>query len=198
MTAYALGLAIGGPVLTALTIKLNERTILIGTVALVATPALIPSMPSTGGGAGSQAKCSFAGGRFADQNAARTLVAGSIGVATSLLVLYLAGAIPVLMALALLAFGLFSMGMVPSMQYRVVSLAGPGGQLASSLPVSAANVGVALGSYAGGAAIGAFPASSTVITGLIIAVIAIPAAWATSFLKPPAITDPAEPAAAPV
>lgn len=339
VTAYALGLAIGGPILTALTIKLNKRTILIGTVilvvlltlvpvlttsfglftvvraaigalhglfvavgfvlamsivppermgraisvvvsglfvstalgvplgtlvgqvlgwrgsftavavlgvvALVATLTLIPSMPSAGGGAGSQARYafaprvlaalavnvvafaavysaltyivpflqsvtgisgalvslfllaygaatavgSFAGGRFADLNAARTLIVGAIGVALSLLVLYLAGAIAVLVALALLAFGLFAMGMVPSMQYRVVSLAGPGGQLASSLPASAANVGIALGSYAGGVAIGAFTASSAVITGLIIAVISIPVAWATSFLKPPVIAE---------
>lgn len=33
-----------------------------------------------------------------------------------------------------------------SMRYRVVSLAGAGGQPASSLPASAANVGTALGS----------------------------------------------------
>ncbi|MEV8635105.1 MFS transporter [Streptosporangium sp. NPDC051023] len=348
VTAYALGLAIGGPILTALTIKLNKRMILIGTVilvilctlvpvlttsfglfvvartvmgalhglfvavgfvlamsivppermgraisvvvsglfvstalgvplgtlvgqvlgwrgsftavavlsviALIATLILIPSMPSTGGGAGNQAKYafaprvlaalvvnvvafaavysaltyivpflenvtgisgalislfllaygvatavgSFAGGRFADQNAARTLIVGAIGVAASLLVLFLAGTIAVLVALALLAFGLFAMGMVPSMQYRVVSLAGPGGQLASSLPVSAANVGIALGSYAGGVAIGTFTASSAVITGLIIAVISIPVAWATGFLKPPVIADATELAAATV
>jgi DHA1 family inner membrane transport protein len=346
VTVYALGLAIGGPILTALTIKLNKRMILIGTVilvilctlvpvlttsfglfvvartvmgalhglfvavgfvlamsivppermgraisvvvsglfvstalgvplgtlvgqvlgwrgsftavavlsvvALIATLMLIPSMPSTGGGAGSQAKYafaprvlaalavnvvafaavysaltyivpflesvtgisgalislfllaygvatavgSFAGGRFADQNAARTLIVGAIGVAASLLMLFLVGTIAVLVALALLAFGLFAMGMVPSMQYRVVSLAGPGGQLASSLPVSAANVGIALGSYSGGVAIGTFTASSAVITGLIIAVISIPVAWAASFLKPPVIADATEPAVA--
>jgi MFS transporter, DHA1 family, inner membrane transport protein len=346
VTAYALGLAIGGPILTALTIKLNKRMILIGTVvlvilctlvpvlttsfglfivvrtvigalhglfvavgfvlamsivppermgraisvvvsglfvstalgvplgtlvgqvlgwrgsftavavlsvvALVATLLLIPSMPSTGGGAGSQAKYafaprvlaalvvnvvafaavysaltyivpflesvtgisgalislfllaygvatavgSFAGGRFADQNAARTLIVGAIGVAVSLLVLYFVGTIAVLVALALLAFGFFAMGMVPSMQYRVVSLAGPGGQLASSLPASAANVGIALGWYAGGVAIDTFTASSTVITGLIIAVISIPVAGAASFLKPPVIADAMGPAVA--
>jgi DHA1 family inner membrane transport protein len=82
------------------------------------------------------------------------------------------------------------------MQYRVVSLAGPGGQLASSLPASAANVGIALGSYAGGVAIGTFTASSAVLTGLIIAVISIPVAWATSFLRPPVIADATDPAAA--
>ncbi|MFI0353084.1 MFS transporter [Actinomadura sp. 9N407] len=345
VTAYALGLAIGGPILTALTIKLDKRTILIGTVSLVvlctlvpvltssfglfvavravigalhglfvavgfvlamsivppermgraisvvvsglfvstalgvplgtlvgqilgwrgsftavavlsavaltATLALVPSMPSTGGGAASQARYafaprvlaalvvnvvvfaavysaltyivpfledvtgisgplislfllaygaataagSFAGGRFADRNAARTLIVGAIGVAVSLLALYLVGPIAVLVAPALLAFGLFATGMVPSMQYRVVSLAGPGGQLASSLPVSAANVGIALGSYAGGVAIGAFTASSAVLIGLIIAVISIPVAWGAGFLRPPVIADATEPAA---
>jgi MFS transporter, DHA1 family, inner membrane transport protein len=34
VTGYALGLAIGGPILNALTTKLNRRTILIGTLAL--------------------------------------------------------------------------------------------------------------------------------------------------------------------
>jgi len=41
---------------------------------------------------------------------------------------------------------LFTMGMVPSLQYRVVSLVGPDGALASSLPASASDVGIALGS----------------------------------------------------
>jgi DHA1 family inner membrane transport protein len=35
-----------------------------------------------------------------------------------------------------------------------------------------------------------------VITGLIIAVICIPVAWAASFLKPPVIADATEPAVA--
>lgn len=345
VTANALGLAIGGPILTALTIKLNKRTILIGTlvlfivanlvavltanyglfltartvagalqglfigvgfvvgmsivpparmgraisvvlsgvtvsaavgvplgtlvgqalgwrgsftaivalgvISLIATLTLVPPVPSSGGGAAGQAKYAFAprvlavlalnflvfaslfaaltyivpflqsvtgisgalisvfllaygvatavgsfgGGRFADQNAARTLTVATIGVTASLLVLYLVGAIALLVALALLALGLFALGMGPSLQYRVISLAGPGGQLASSLPASAINVGIAFGSFAGGVAIGSFTASSPVITGLIIAVIAIPVAWATSFLRPP-VVEQAEPAAA--
>lgn len=92
-----------------------------------------------------------------------------------------------LVAPALPAFGLFAMGMVPSMRYRVVSLAGPGGQPASSLPVSAGNAGSALGPCAGGVVIGTFVASS--------AVISIPAAWAAGLLKPPVIADGKEPAA---
>lgn len=130
---------------------------------------------------------SFGGGRFADANAARTLIVGTIGVAVSLLALYFVGTIVFLVALALIALGLFGMGMAPSIQYRVVSMAGPGGQLAQSLPASAINVGIAFGSFAGGVAIGSFSASAAVITGLIIATIAIPLAWATSFLQPPVI-----------
>jgi len=341
VTANALGLAIGGPILTTLTIKINKRTVLIGTlvlfilanlvpvltadygmfvaartvagalqglfiavgfvvatsivppermgraisvvisgvavstalgvplgtligqvlgwrgsftavvvfavIALIAALGLIPSMPSTGGGAAGQAKYAFAprvlaalglnflvfaamfaaltylvpflqrvtgisgglislfllaygvatavgsfgGGRFADTNAARTLIVATVGVAVSLLALYLLGTIVFLAALALMALGLFGMGMAASLQYRVVSLAGPGGQLASALPASAINVGIAFGSAAGGAAIGTFTASSAVITGLIIAVIAIPVAWATSFLKPPVVQNAA-------
>ncbi len=86
--------------------------------------------------------------------------------------------------------------MVPSVQYRVISLAGPGGALAQSLPASAANVGIAFGSFAGGVAVGSFTASAAVLTGLIIAVISVPVAWATSLLKPPVVEQAAAPAMA--
>jgi MFS transporter, DHA1 family, inner membrane transport protein len=347
VTAYALGLAIGGPTLAAVTIKLNKRTVLAGALilfivanlvavltasfglflvvrilagafqglfiaaafgagtavvpparmgraiavvisgtavsgavgaplgtllgqvlgwrgsftaavalavaALIAILAMVPSVPSVGGGAGSQARYAFAprvlgvlaltvlvfasvyaaltyivpflqtvtgisgglisvfllaygvatavgsfgGGRFADLDAARTLVVATIGVAVCLLALFLVGTSAVPVALVLLASGLFAMGMAPSLQYRVVSLAGPGGAFAQSLPASAANVGIAFGSFAGGVAIGSFTASAAVIAGLIIAVVAIPVAWATSFLKPPVAGAAPEPATEP-
>ncbi len=343
VTAYALGIAIGGPILTALTIRLNKRTVLAGALilfiltnlvavltasyglflvariltgtaqglfiaaafaagsavvspartgraiavvisgvavsgalgvplgtlvgqalgwresfaaaavlavaAFIATLALVPSVPSTGGAAGNQIRHAFAprvlavlaltflmfsslyaaltyivpflqtvtgisgglisvfllaygvatavgsfgGGRFADTNAARTLIVGTTGVAVCLLALYLVGTIAVPVALVLLASGGFAMGMAPSLQYRVVSLAGPGGAFAQSLPASAANVGIAFGSFIGGVAIGSFTVSAAVIAGLIIAAAAIPVAWATSFLAPPTVaraTDP--------
>lgn len=139
---------------------------------------------------------SFGGGRLADSNAARTLIAGSTGTAAALLALFLVGSIPVLVALVLLAWGLFAFGMASSLQLRVVSLAGPGGQLASSLPASAINVGVALGPLAGGVAFSHFGASAPVITGLIIAVTGIAAAWGTRLLKPPAAAQAAQPEAA--
>ncbi|MFC0111746.1 MFS transporter [Kibdelosporangium aridum] len=346
VTVYALGLAIGGPILTALTIRLNKRTVLVGTlvlfimgnlvavlttsygvflaarvftgalqglfiaaafaagiavvpperigraialivsgvavsaalgvplgtlvgqalgwrgsftaivvlavITLIATLALVPSTPSIGESAGNQAKYAFAprviavlvlnflvfaalyaaftyivpflqsvtgvsgallsvfllaygvataagsfgGGKFADQNAARTLVVASVGVAVCLLALYFVGTVPFLVALVMLAWGLFAFGMVPSLQYRVISLAGPGGALAQSLPASAANVGIAVGSFAGGVAVGSFTASAAVITGLVIAVLTIPVAWATSFLKPPVVDETTQPAQA--
>lgn len=346
VTAYALGMAIGGPILTALTIKLNKRAVLVGTlivfalanlapllvpdhglfvaarvlagavqglfiavgfvtgmslvpperagraisviisgiavsaalgvplgtlvgqtvgwrgsftgiillsvVALVATVALVPSVPRTGGGVAGQARYAFAprvlavlglnflvfaavysaltyvvpfldgvtgisgalisvfllayglanavgafgGGRFADRSAARTLVVATAGTAACLLALYLVGAIALLVALVMSAWGLFVGGMVPSLQFRVVSLAGPGGALASSLPGSAINVGIAAGSLAGGLAISGSDVSAPLITGLIIAVLAIPAAWATSFLKPPTVQAALTPDAA--
>jgi DHA1 family inner membrane transport protein len=224
--------------------------IVVSVVALVATLALVPSVSSTGAGAGSQARYAFAprvlavlvlhilvfaaiytaltyivpfletvtgvsgawisvfllaygvatavgsmsGGRFADRNAARTLIAGSIGVTAALAVLHLMGAFVLLAAVAVLAMGLFGMGMAPSLQYRVVSLAGPGGALAQSLPASAVNVGIAVGSYAGGVAVERATASSVVLPGLVIAVLAVVVAVATRKLAPP-VVEAAEPAA---
>lgn len=128
---------------------------------------------------------SFGGGRFADANAARSLIIGAIGVTASLVALLVFGANPWLAAVAVLGIGLFGMGTGPSIQYRVVKLAGPGGPLASSLPASAVNAGIAFGSFAGGMAIDGGGVPFAVVTGIVIAVAAIAAAWATSFLKAP-------------
>jgi MFS transporter, DHA1 family, inner membrane transport protein len=128
---------------------------------------------------------SLAGGWFADRAAARTVTSATIGLAAGLVALYLVGASAPLVAAALLIWGVFAFGMVPSLQYRIVELAGPGGELAASLPASAANAGIALGAVAGGAALGTFGASAAVLTALVIAILAIPAALATSRLRPP-------------
>jgi DHA1 family inner membrane transport protein len=127
---------------------------------------------------------SSVGGRFADADAARSLVIGTIGVTASLVAMHVFGASAPLAALAVLGVGLFGMGMAPSMQHRVVSLAGPGAPLASSLPASAVNAGIAFGSFAGGVAIDGAGVPAAVVTGGIVAAIAVAAAWATSFLRP--------------
>lgn len=215
----------------------------LSVVAMIATLALVPSVPGTGGGAGSQARYAFAprvlavlvlhalvfaavfaaltyivpflqtvtgvsgpwisvfllaygvatavgsfgGGRFADTNAARTLIAGAVGVVGALAALHLMGTVAPVAAVAVLALGLFGMGMAPSLQYRVVSLAGPGAALAQSLPASAVNVGIAFGSFAGGLAVERFTASSVVLPGLVIAVAAVAVAWATRNVGPPVV-----------
>jgi DHA1 family inner membrane transport protein len=129
---------------------------------------------------------SFVGGRFADRGAARTLIVGTTGTALALLALYLVGASPVLVAVVVLVWGCCGFGIVPSYQYRVVSLAGPGGELASSLPASVANAGVAVGSAAGGLTFGTFGVGAVALTGTVLAALSVAAAWACRGLKPPA------------
>ncbi len=125
----------------------------------------------------------FAGGRFADKAASRTLIVATAALIAVLGVLYLAGALPILVAASLILFGLFGMGLVPSLQYRVVSLAGPGHSLAETLPASTINAGIAVGALAGGWAIANYSPSSVVLVGLVICIVALPVAWATSTLK---------------
>jgi len=127
---------------------------------------------------------SYGGGRFADTDARRALVVGTVGVTASLLAMFLWGGNAVVMALAVLGVGLFGMGMAPSMQHRVVSLAGPGAPLAASLPASAVNVGIALGSSAGGVAIDVGGVPAAVLTGAAVAAVAVSVAWATRRLRP--------------
>ena len=142
---------------------------------------------------------SAAGGRFADADAARTLVVGSLGVTGSLLLLYLGGTSAVVAGLAVLGMGLFGMGMAPSMQHRVVGLAGSGAALASSLPASAVNAGIASGSLAGGLAIDRAGVPAAIGAGVVIALLAAVVAAATARLHLPATTrDDAARASEPV
>ena len=225
----------------------------LSVVALAATAAVVPSVPSATGGFGSQARHAFAprvlavllldfvlftgvftaltylapflesvvgvtgavlsafllaygvataagsvgGGRFADRNASLTLIVATVGTTVALLALYLVGAHALAVAVALVGLGLFAMGGVPSLQHRTISLAGPGAALAQPLPASAANLGIALGAFAGGIAIDRFDVSAAVLTGVGIAVVAIVLAVATSRLALPVVQEPAEPATEP-
>lgn len=126
----------------------------------------------------------YAGGRLADWNAARALVLGLTCLTLSLAALWFLGSSPVMVALILALLGVCTMGMAPSLQHRVVSLAGPGAPLAQSLPASAANVGVATGAAVGGLAISGFGVPAAVAVGALIGAVAIPVAMATSRLKP--------------
>ncbi|HMG65131.1 MAG TPA: MFS transporter [Streptosporangiaceae bacterium] len=128
----------------------------------------------------------FIGGRAADRNASVTLAVSTVILVAALGLLYLAGSVPALVIVALLVFGLAGFGLVPSLQYRTVSLAGPGGDLASTLPASAVTGGIAVGSLIGGWALAHHGPAAPVLTGAIICAIAIPAAIATMWLRPPA------------
>jgi MFS transporter, DHA1 family, inner membrane transport protein len=133
---------------------------------------------------------SFVGGRFADANAGRALIVGAMGVTASLLVMFSLGGNPVVVAVAVFCIGFFGMATGPSLQHRVVGLAGLGAPLAASLPASAVNAGIAGGAFAGGMAIdlGGIPAAPLV--GAAVGTIAIVAAWATGFLKPAVVAAP--------
>ncbi|WP_448808818.1 MFS transporter [Agromyces bauzanensis] len=128
---------------------------------------------------------SFVGGRFADANATRALIVGATGVMVSLLVLFGFGRNPLVAVIAVLGIGLFGMATGPSLQHRVVSLAGPGAPLAASLPASAVNAGIAGGAFAGGVAIDLGGVAAAPLTGAVVAAVSIAVAWATGFLKPP-------------
>jgi DHA1 family inner membrane transport protein len=140
---------------------------------------------------------SMGGGRFADANASRSLVIGTVGLTASLVAMNLFGASALLAAVCVLAMGLFAMGMAPSMQHRVVTLAGPGAPLASSLPASAVNAGIAFGSFVGGVAIAGWGVSATVVAGVLVAALSVCAAWATSHLHPSGVPADVEPVGAP-
>lgn len=134
---------------------------------------------------------SFLGGRLADANAARALVLVTAGLVSSAVVLYATRSLPVVAVVALLGWAVFASSAPASVQYRVVSLAGPGAGLVASLPASAASAGIALGSAASGAAYTGAGAPAVVVTGLVMALAALSLAIATRRLRPPAdVTAP--------
>ncbi|MHA6623004.1 MFS transporter [Pseudonocardia sp. DLS-67] len=131
----------------------------------------------------------FAGGWAADRSATRALVFGNAALVVALALLHFVAAIPVLVVIVLVAWGVVGIGLVPSLQYRVLELAGPGRDLAATLPASALNAGIALGALAGGWTLDAYGAGGPVITGLVVTALALPAAWATAALRPTPATQ---------
>lgn len=135
----------------------------------------------------------FAGGRLADRNATLTMVACCLALVVALGALSFAGSAAVLTAFLLGVWGLAGFAAVPSVQYRVTALAGPGRDLAASLPASALNAGIAIGALVGGLTVSGAGLDAIAVTGAIICAAAVPVAWATGFLKTPVVpaeTDP--------
>jgi DHA1 family inner membrane transport protein len=117
-------------------------------------------------------------------------------VTISLVAMRLFGANAAVAAVTVVGTGLFAMGMAPSIQHRVVNLAGAGAgaPLASSLPASGVNAGIAVGSLAGGVAIDARGVPAAVVTGAVIGALAVVAAWATGSITPADDHTAAQPA----
>ncbi|NJP93141.1 MFS transporter [Nonomuraea sp. FMUSA5-5] len=121
----------------------------------------------------------FAGGWAADRDAPRTLLVANVVLALSLGLLHLTGTIPILAAVALLAWGLVGFGLVPSLQYQVATLAGPARDLAASLPASAVNAGIAAGALLGGWALTS-GLSAVVVAGMLMCLACLPLTWLTA------------------
>ena len=134
----------------------------------------------------------FLGGRAADRSATTTLLVANALLVLALAVLYLVGSTPVLVALALGAWGLVGFGLVPSFQLRVITLAGTGGDLAATLGASAVNGGIAAGSLLGGAVLASHGARDTVFAAAILCTLVLPATWATRFLTTPTGPQPGD------
>jgi DHA1 family inner membrane transport protein len=132
----------------------------------------------------------FVGGRAADRAASTTLAVGNVLLVLALGTLAVFGPEPAVVAGAFVLWGLVGFGLVPSLQYRVVSLAGPGRDLASTLPASAVTAGIAVGALVGGWAVAGNGGIGPMVTGLIFCAVAVPLSWATSFLRPPATASP--------
>jgi MFS transporter, DHA1 family, inner membrane transport protein len=127
----------------------------------------------------------FFGGRYADRSPTMTLVAANALLIVAMGALYLLGASPILTAAALGLWGLVGFGLVPSLQLRVVTLAGPGGDLAATLGASAVNEGIAAGAVVGGVALAGGGPAAVVLTGLMVCVVALPATLAAGLMRVP-------------
>jgi DHA1 family inner membrane transport protein len=126
----------------------------------------------------------FAGGRFADHRAALTILVGNAVLVFAIAALALVGDVPALVVVTLLAWGVVGIGLVPSVQFRVVTLAGPGRDVAATLPASAINVGIAAGSLVGGRVVTAHGATGPAVAGVALLLLALPLAWWTRRLAP--------------
>jgi len=139
----------------------------------------------------------FGGGRLADRSAATTLVVANALLIAALGLVYVVGSVPALLALALAAWGCVGFGLVPSLQLRVIGLAGSGGDLAATLGASAVNLGIAAGGFVGGRVVAGPGVHAVALAGTIVVAAAMPITWATRRRHPvesPAAAAPDGPA----
>lgn len=174
LAVLAVGFLLLGGQFAALTYLANHLTHITGVPGSAVTVFLLCFGAANTAG-------TILGGRVADWNAARTLVGANVVLVLALAILAVAGDRLVLTALALGVWGLVGFGLVPSLQHRVVTLAGPGAEFAATLPASAVTAGIAVGSIAGGWAV-SHDADTPVQLAAAICAAALPITWATGRL----------------
>ncbi len=112
------------------------------------------------------------GGRGSDRGAARVLVVGNTLLLLPLGALYLSAHSALAVAAVVVAWGLVGFAIVPALQLRVITLAGPGADLAATLGASAANVGIACGALLGGlvasGSVRAVPLAALAVCGAVL------------------------------
>lgn len=166
LAVLAVGLLLMGGQFAALTYLaplLSERTGLSGT-AISAFVMIFGVACAVG---------TFGGGVAADRNAARTILGATVVLVCALAALPLASTSPPLVALCLTVWGVAGFGFVPSLQHRVHALAAGHG-VAATLPASAVNIGIAMGSVVGGWALDHHGVRAPAVTALALCGLAVP------------------------
>jgi DHA1 family inner membrane transport protein len=109
-------------------------------------------------------------GRFADRSLSATLVATLLGLTVTLALSTLAWSSPFGAILATVAIGFFGFATVTPLQLLVIRAAGNAKSLASSINISAFNIGNALGAALGGAVVASGAPLATIgVTAAIVA-----------------------------
>ncbi|MFA4938281.1 MFS transporter [Brevundimonas sp.] len=148
ISAYALGVMLGAPLMTLTTGRVPRRTLLIG---LAATLGFVTAMLVTYGLGLTLGN--WLGGKFADKSVDRTLIV-TLASLSAILVAF-AFAMPFAVPTSILVFlwGIASFALVPPLQVRVMAAAGDAPNLASAMNIGAFNLGNAIGAAVGGAVI---------------------------------------------
>lgn len=116
----------------------------------------------------------YVGGRMADWNVDRSILIALICIVIALISFYFTSNHAVAGTLNFGVVGFFGSTLVPSLQIRLMDVAGRAQTLAASLNQSALNIGNALGAAIGGAVIGAgYSYSTPALAGAGLALIAI-------------------------
>jgi DHA1 family inner membrane transport protein len=123
----------------------------------------------------------IAAGRYSDRSLPATLVATLLGLTVTLALSTFAWSNPLSATLATVAIGLFGFATVTPLQLLVIRAAGNAKNLASSVNISAFNIGNALGAALGGAVVASgaplatigIAAASVAFAGTILAILSV-------------------------